>query len=52
VHTSTNKKLKLPTCLVSCGGVRLGPLGTSAITWPIVRAPDDGGMMSVEQSVE
>jgi hypothetical protein len=28
--------------LVSWGGVRLGPLGTSATIWPIVPAPDDG----------
>jgi hypothetical protein len=27
--------------LVSWGGVRLGPLGTSATNWPIVPAPDD-----------
>jgi hypothetical protein len=27
--------------LVSCGGVRLSPLGTSAPNWPIVPAPDD-----------
>jgi hypothetical protein len=27
--------------LVSLGGVRLSPLGTSATNWPIVRAPDD-----------
>jgi hypothetical protein len=27
--------------LVSCGGVRLSPLGTSATIWPIVPAPDD-----------
>jgi hypothetical protein len=27
--------------LVSCGGVRLSPLGTSAINWPIVPVPDD-----------
>jgi hypothetical protein len=27
--------------LVSCGGVRLSPLGTSANIWPIVTAPDD-----------
>jgi hypothetical protein len=27
--------------LVSCGGVRLSPLGTSATNWPIVPAPDD-----------
>jgi hypothetical protein len=27
--------------LVSCGGVRLNPLGTSASNWPIVPAPDD-----------
>jgi hypothetical protein len=35
--------------LVSWGGVRLSPLGTSATIWPIVPAPDDecgavGGM--------
>jgi hypothetical protein len=27
--------------LVSWGGVRLSPLGTSATNWPIVPAPDD-----------
>jgi hypothetical protein len=27
--------------LVSWGGVRLNPLGTSATTWPTVPAPDD-----------
>jgi hypothetical protein len=27
--------------LVSLGGVRLGPLGTSATNWPIVGALDD-----------
>jgi hypothetical protein len=27
--------------LVSWGGVRLSPLGTSATIWPIVPAPDD-----------
>jgi hypothetical protein len=27
--------------LVSCGVVRLSPLGTSATNWPIVPAPDD-----------
>jgi hypothetical protein len=27
--------------LVSLGGVRLSPLGTSATIWPIVPAPDD-----------
>jgi hypothetical protein len=27
--------------LVSWGGVRLSPLGTSATSWPIVPAPDD-----------
>jgi hypothetical protein len=27
--------------LVSCGGVRLSPLDTSATIWPIVPAPDD-----------
>jgi hypothetical protein len=27
--------------LVSLGGVRLSPLGTSANIWPIVPAPDD-----------
>jgi hypothetical protein len=27
--------------LVSLGGVRLSPLGTSDINWPIVPAPDD-----------
>jgi hypothetical protein len=27
--------------LVSLGGVRLSPLGTSANIWPIVAAPDD-----------
>jgi hypothetical protein len=37
--------------LVSWGGVRLSPLGTSATNWPIVPAPDDR-MMSVEQLVE
>jgi hypothetical protein len=26
---------------VSCGGVRLSPLGTSATNWPIGPAPDD-----------
>jgi hypothetical protein len=26
--------------LVSLGGVRLSPLGTSATNWPIVPAPD------------
>jgi hypothetical protein len=29
------------TFLVSWGGVRLSPLGTSATIWPIVPAPDD-----------
>jgi hypothetical protein len=28
-------------CLVSWGGVRLSPLGTSVTNWPIVPAPDD-----------
>jgi hypothetical protein len=28
--------------LVSWGGVKLSPLGTSATIWPIVPAPDDG----------
>jgi hypothetical protein len=32
--------------LVSCGGVKLHPLGTSATTWPIVLAPDDGSLRS------
>jgi hypothetical protein len=27
--------------LVSCGGVGLSPLGTSATNWPVVPAPDD-----------
>jgi hypothetical protein len=27
--------------LVSCGGVRLSPLGASATIWAIVPAPDD-----------
>jgi hypothetical protein len=27
--------------LVSCGGVRLSPLGTLTTNWPIVPAPDD-----------
>jgi hypothetical protein len=27
--------------LVSWGGVRLSPLGTSATNWPILPAPDD-----------
>jgi hypothetical protein len=27
--------------LVSCGGVRLSPHGTSATLWPIVPTPDD-----------
>jgi hypothetical protein len=30
-----------PGHLVSWGGVRLSPLGTSATVWPIVPAPDD-----------
>jgi hypothetical protein len=36
--------------LVSWGGVRLSPLGTSATNWPIV--PPRMMMMNVEQSVE
>jgi hypothetical protein len=28
--------------LVSCGGVRLSPVGMSDTIWPIVPAPDDG----------
>jgi hypothetical protein len=27
--------------LISWGGVRLSPLGTSATNWPIVPAPDE-----------
>jgi hypothetical protein len=27
--------------IISCGGVRLSPLGTSVTIWPIVPAPDD-----------
>jgi hypothetical protein len=27
--------------LISCGGVRLSPVGMSGIIWPIVPAPDD-----------
>jgi hypothetical protein len=27
--------------LISCGGVRLNPLGTSATIWPVVPAQDD-----------
>jgi hypothetical protein len=30
-----------PILLVSWGGVRPGPLGTSATNWPTVPAPDD-----------
>jgi hypothetical protein len=33
--------LKLLFFLVPWGGVRLSPLSTSAINWPIVPAPDD-----------
>jgi hypothetical protein len=32
---------KVVFLLVSCGGVRLSKLGTSATNWPIVPAPDD-----------
>jgi hypothetical protein len=28
--------------LVSWGGVRLSPFGTSPTNWPVVPAPDDG----------
>jgi hypothetical protein len=35
-------------CLVSWGGVRLSPLGTSATIWPIVPALDDDKGVSVE----
>jgi hypothetical protein len=38
------------TRVISCGGVRLSPFGTSATNWPIVPAPDDD--KNVEQSVE
>jgi hypothetical protein len=34
-------RLQLVFLLVSWGGVRLSPLGTSATNWPIVPAPDD-----------
>jgi hypothetical protein len=37
VHTGWVKQIRL----VSSGGVRLSPLGTSATNWPIVPAPDD-----------
>jgi hypothetical protein len=33
--------------LISCGGVRLSPLGTSAIIWPIVPAPDNEDCVTV-----
>jgi hypothetical protein len=33
--------------LVSWGGARLSPLGTSGTNWPIVPAPDDKMKMSV-----
>jgi hypothetical protein len=38
---STFMKLSLVFFLVSWGGVRLSPLGTSATDWPIVPASDD-----------
>jgi hypothetical protein len=38
--------------LVSLGGVRLSPLGTSATNWPIVPALDDRWWMWVEHSME
>jgi hypothetical protein len=45
LHIFINFYSKLPNCthffLVSWGGVRLSPLGTSATNWPIVPAPDD-----------
>jgi hypothetical protein len=37
--------------IISWGGVRQSPLGTSATVWPIVPAPDDR-WWCVEQSVE
>jgi hypothetical protein len=36
-HLSTT----LILLLVSLGGVRLSPLGTSATNWPVLPAPDD-----------
>jgi hypothetical protein len=42
VHTAVLRGHPIqPVFLVSWGGVRLSPLGTSAINWPIVPAPDD-----------
>jgi hypothetical protein len=36
----------------SWGGVRLNPLGTSVTIYPIVPAPEDYMIVSVEQSVQ
>jgi hypothetical protein len=41
--TATNFGVFLFLCLVSWGGVRLSPLGTSVTNWPIVPAPDECG---------
>jgi hypothetical protein len=37
----TDKKWYYISFLVSWGGVRLSPLGTSATNWPTVSDPDD-----------
>jgi hypothetical protein len=37
----SNPDIRIAHFFVSLGGVRLSPLGTSAINWPIVPAPDD-----------
>jgi hypothetical protein len=39
--TNINVRVAVSFSLVSWGGVRLSPLGTSATNWPIVRGPDD-----------
>jgi hypothetical protein len=39
--SNLNLKSNIVLFLVSWGGVRLSPLGTSATNWPIVPVPDD-----------
>jgi hypothetical protein len=41
VQPITTRSETTSSFLVSCGGVRLSPFGTSATDWPIVPAPVD-----------
>jgi hypothetical protein len=43
----TYNKLHALNFLISCGGVRLSPLGTSATNWPTVPVKDDRWVWSI-----